>query len=375
MLSPLRVATRSSHRLLLGVGGLVALGVGVASVTAAPRVEPVGVPAPPTRELAATTSVAAEPAPPPAPVRSSQLLFTFAANHTTYVRLADLQSLRETDPDAPIDNDGPHHARPTLAMPHHGKLRLTADDGVQSVVGAVATRDVPAAYATWLGKKLKVDNTCEATVTGFAVVSQVTGDASYTSDGQWTIDHVLDSGQPMLAARLDHCAGRFARDAALPDIVIPASTHDAALERAARTALLASPAARAMQQAWTEQLDAVAGAGVASQWTHDATITSQVLHHPGTGDTFVSVQARVAGGCGAPEANLWGLYRVAAGKLLPVQVRPLGELETIDTFLDLEGDGELELLGKPWLGTDQLLTRAGGTLIDALSLSFVGCAC
>jgi hypothetical protein len=217
--------------------------------------------------------------------------------------------------------------------------------------------------------------TCEATITGFAVVSQVTGDASYTGDERWTIKNVLDSGQAMLAAKLDHCAGRFARDAALPDIVIPASSHDAKLERAARTALLASPAAHAMQNTWAAQLDSMAGAGVASAWTHDATITSQVLHHPRTGDTFVSVQARVAGGCGAPEANLWGLYRVVDGALFPVQVRPLGEIETIDTVLDLEGDGELELLGKPWLGTDQILTRAGGETLDAISLAFVGCAC
>ena len=355
-----RVATGSSLRWLLGVGGVVAIVAGVATVTAAPA----------TRAVVAEPAPTA-PAPVPPPVRSSQLLFTFTADQATYVRLADLKSPRESDD----DNDAPRRARPTLAIPHHGKLRLATDDGVQSVIGAIAAHDVPAAYAGWLGKKLKVDNTCEATVTGFAVVSQVTGDASYTGDEQWTTKNVLATGQPMLAARLDRCTGRFARDAALPDVVIPASTHDAALERAARTALLASPAAQAMQKTWTEQLDSMAGAGVASAWTHDATITSQVLHHPSTGATFVSVQARVAGGCGAPEANLWGLYRVVDGTLFPIQVRPLGDIETIDTVLDLEGDGELELLGKPWLGTDQILTRAGGETLDAIALAFVGCPC
>lgn len=367
------VATGSSHRLLLGVGGAIAIVAGVATVTAAPALQTVRVPAPPTTELATRTAVAAEPAPPPAPVRSSQLLFAFTANHATYVRLADLKSPREADPEA--DSDAPHHARPSLAIPHHGKLRLATDDGVQSVIGAVATRDVPAAYASWLGKTIKVDNSCTATITGFAVIAQVTGDASYTGDEQWTTKNVLASGQPMLAAKLDHCTGKFARDAALPEIVIPASSHDAALERAARAALLASPAAHAMQKTWAAQLDSMAGAGVASAWTHDATITSQVLLHPATGDTFVSVQARVAGGCGAPEANLWGLYRVVDGKLFPTQVRPLGDVETIDTFIDLEGDGELELLGKPWLGTDQILTRADGQTLDTMALSFVGCPC
>jgi hypothetical protein len=357
---------------------VAAIVVGVASVTAAPAVEPVRMPATTTEAMPETiaatrAAVAAELAPPPAPVRSSQLLFAFTANQATYLRLADLQSPRDLEANDPADGDAPHRARPSLAMPRHGKLRLATDDGVQSVIGAVATRDVPAAYATWIDRKVKVDNTCEAKVIGFAVVSQVTGDASYTGDERWTIKNVLATGQPMLAARLDRCAGRFARDAALPEIVIPTSTHDAALERAARTALLGSSAARAMQRSWIEQSDAMAG--VASAWTHDATITSQVLRHPGTGEAFVSVQARVAGGCGAPEANLWGLYRVVDGKLFPVQVRRLGEVETIDTLIDLEGDGELELLGKPWLGTDQILTRGNGDVLDAMTLSFVGCPC
>jgi hypothetical protein len=53
----------------------------------------------------------------------------------------------------------------------------------------------------------------------------------------------------------------------------------------------------------------------------------------------------------------------------------LGELETIDAIVDLEGDGELEVIGKPWLGTDRILMRASGEVLDQIALSFAGCPC
>jgi hypothetical protein len=379
MLTSMRVASRPSHRLLLSVGGVVtaaAIAAGVTTVAIAPRVDPICVQMmlPPDVIAAPIATVAAEPAPPAAPVRSSQLLFAFTAGKATYVRLADLQSPRDDEARDPADPPRPRTHK--LAMPRHGKLRLATDDGVQSVIGKLATRDVPAAYASWLDKTLTVDNTCEARVVGFAVISQVTGDASYVSnDGsdRWTVRNVLAAGQPMLAAQLDGCTGSFARDAALPAIVTLDVQHDAALERRARTALFASSAARATQASWDEQMQSMNDAP--SAWTHDAEVTTQVVRHPRTGDTFVSVQARVTGGCGAPEANVWGLYRVVDGKLVAIHERPLGEVETIDALVDLEGDGELEVLGKPWLATDRILLRGNGDVIDQIALSFAGCPC
>lgn len=40
-----------------------------------------------------------------------------------------------------------------------------------------------------------------------------------------------------------------------------------------------------------------------------------------------------------------------------MQLRDLGALETITSFIDIEGDGSLELLGTPWLALDQVITR------------------
>ncbi|HET9625996.1 MAG TPA: hypothetical protein VFP84_31765 [Kofleriaceae bacterium] len=379
MLTSLRVAASSSPRLVLGAGAIVtaaAIAAGVATTaTATPAVEPVSVqattPAEPIAEPIA--AVASEPAPPAAPVRSRQLLFAFTASKATFVRLADLQSPRDDEPSDPADPPRRHVDK--LAVPRHARLRLVTDDGVQSAIGAVAPRDVPAAYAAWLGKAVRVDHACEAHVVGFAVIAQVTGDASYVGDGSeaWTVKNVFAAGQPMLAAQLDGCTGGIARDAALPDIVALEVSHDAALERAARRRLLGSQAARDMQVAW--DADGESMNATPSAWTKDAELTSQVVRHPRTGERFVSVQARVAGGCGAPEANVWGLYRVVDGKLVVVHERRLAELETIDALLDLEGDGELEVLGKPWLGTDRILMRASGEVLDEIALAFAGCPC
>ncbi|MBC7975581.1 MAG: hypothetical protein H7138_11415 [Myxococcales bacterium] len=306
-----------------------------------------------------------------APVRSSELMFVFQADGDTYMKLATLEAAKSADGEAP--EDGGDHSG--VAMPRHGKLRHShGEDGVDAVTASVALRHVPAAYATWQGQKVKVDNICEATVIGFAVVARVTGDPSYAGEAEtWTAASVMANGSRMLAAKLDDCVGTYARTASLPNVVVPTKLVDAKLQQAAIAALIASPASQETQRAWDAQRTDTGRAP--NLWHSDGAVTAEVLRHPITGEIFVSAHGRADGGCGDPEANVWGLFRVVDGSLVPVQLRQLGEIRTIDALIDLEGDGDFELLGKPWLGDAELLTRASGDEIDSLSVPFHGCPC
>jgi hypothetical protein len=358
------VANQVSYRTAIGAGCALGIAAVVGLVTSSPaRLA--------RRDLIATP-VIAEPEvrslpvalpPPPAPaapeVHSDQLMFVFQAGGATYLKIADLRMLDD--------------AGEALPVPKHGKLRLATDDYVDAAIAPVADRDVPQVHLVWKDRKVKVDGSCEANVAGFAVVARVVGEPSYAGMERWTAAGVMKTGHIVLAARLDRCKGSFARDATLSDVVIPARLHDPELEAAARAALIASEPARDTQREWDEQTTATGGD--AGPWHEDATMPTEVLRHPRTGATFVSVHGHVQGGCGAPQANVWGLFRVDHGQLVPVQLRQLGEIEAIDALIDVDGDGELEILGKPWLGYDALLTRANGEALDQLTVPFVGCPC
>jgi len=57
---------------------------------------------------------------------------------------------------------------------------------------------------------------------------------------------------------------------------------------------------------------------------------------------------------------------------IPTQV---GQLLVIDGFVDLEGDGQLEVVGRPWLGTERMISRANGEVLETHAQPFYGCAC
>jgi hypothetical protein len=127
-----------------------------------------------------------------------------------------------------------------------------------------------------------------------------------------------------------------------------------------------------VQQGWDEMRDA----GYQGNWWEQAELKAKVLRHPRTGVTFVAVHAHVDFICGGPDANLWGLYRVGAGGALePVQERRLGAMHSVDRILDIEGDGELELIGHSWLRDSILLGTVGGTVIDRLDAQWYGSPC
>ncbi|HWU91314.1 MAG TPA: hypothetical protein VN253_28805, partial [Kofleriaceae bacterium] len=311
----------------------------------------------------------AAPPPPTAPPRvveaaaetqpiADEIQLLFRAGGATYMRLADLER----------DADGARR------WPAHATPRLLNEQGVHVALAAVRNADVPAPHRAWAGRQVVVDGTCRATVAGFAIASRLVGSPSYAGmeKEEWDVASVMHAGTPVLAARLDGCAGTYARDAALPPVVIPEPVHDERLARQARSALIASAAGAETAQKWKEMSDQVPPGA----WWEHTELTTNVVRHPRTGATFVAVHGYIEYVCGGPDVNVWGLYRAAAdGTLTPVRETRLESLHSIEQIIDIEGDGELELIGRPWLGLDVVVADAGGGVLDQLGMQFYGCPC
>jgi hypothetical protein len=288
------------------------------------------------------------------PLRASELSLVFTAGGATYMKLADISETAEI-------------------LPKHGKAKLYSDDYIETAVASVSVTDVPRAYRSWLDRHVNIDNTCATKVIGFAVVSRLTGDTGYSGvdDGKWTATNVLDQGSVVLAAKLTGCKGTFARAAELPAVIVPQEINDKRLAKQALAALIASTPAR------ETQLDYVEVDQHGNWWDAEyAQFSTKIVRHPTTGVTWVSVHGHMDHGCGDPEVNVWGLFRVEDdGTLAAVQLRKLGDLWSIDQLIDIDNDGELEVIGKPWLGLDTVVARGSGEELDRLSLSFFGCPC
>ena len=286
------------------------------------------------------------------PLHSSELALVFAAGGATYMKLAD------------FGFDG---------LPKLGKVTLYSEDYVETAVASLGTANVPAEYRRWQDRKVTVDNACTTTVTGFAIVSRLTGDTGYAgvADETWNARSVLEHGSMVLAAKLAGCNGTFARDAALPPVIVPEQLADAKLARQARALLIASKPARETQREYAEFERT-------NNWWDDesAEFSTKIVRHPTTGVTWVSVHGHIDHACGDAMVNVWGLFRVQAdGRLVAVQLRVLDDLFSIDELIDIDNDGELELVGQPWLGLDTVVTTGSGEELDRLSLAFFGCPC
>lgn len=279
--------------------------------------------------------------------------FLFSLDGATYLRIDDLE-----------DGAAAKHTRAPLRMDSH--------DGKVSAFAPLADSEVPAPYRGWLGREVVAGKSCRAKVTGLAVVSQLVGEAAYADlDGDWTAEAVFEHGSPMLAARLDGCGGELlARDASRGPVVLPESINNPRLAQSAKRTLLASPAVAQAETRWSE-------GGGSGRWQDVAAFDIRVLRHPGTHATWVVAFARnQVDDCGVPETNVLGVYRVnGAGKLLPVTSKLVSELHQLEAVIDLEDDGQLELIGKPWLGHDRLVTDGKGEVIDRLEMPFYGCPC
>ena len=293
--------------------------------------------------------------PPPAAL-SKQIELVFKAGGATYMKLAGI-------------GEGTGEE----AMPKHGKAKLANEDWIESAIANVETGNVPAAHRGWLGKTVTVDGACSARVVGFAVVSRLVGDPGYAGieEDKWTSTTMMEQGAKVLAAKLDNCAGGlYARDAALAAIVAPTVIDNPVLVTAAKASLIRSQDAKAGQDEW-------ATAQQTGRWYENegTETTAQVLRHPKTGVIWVSVHLYYGGGCGLPNISVWGLYRADASGTLTRAKTSLGELTKVEKLVDVDGDGELEVIGRPWLGTERTVqSKDGGTLQD-LTLPFYSCPC
>ncbi len=286
-----------------------------------------------------------EAAPPP---HTTQLLFVFTAGGDSYVRLDD-----------------------AVATMRYRHAHVVNEDGATAAIAAIDGRDLTSEQRAWLGRSVIVDGTCRAKVTGFAAVARLTGDPAYAGDnsGHWTAASLFEHGDVMVAAKLDRCTGTFARDAALAPIIVPRPVADVGLASKARARLLASDLAVHVTQVWRES-------GQAGDWVAAAELDTRIVRHPVTGVTWISVHASNGFTCGGTDINIWGLYRVAPnGDLVTVQQRDLPELGIIESLVDVEGDGDLEVIGQPFVEGDQVLITADGEELARMPLQFFGCPC
>ncbi|HUJ57898.1 MAG TPA: hypothetical protein VLX92_05385 [Kofleriaceae bacterium] len=336
--SPTRIA-------VIGIVGMAGLGVGLGLHASQPPAQTA-----PVADLPA-------PPPPPAPERavaqqaatpSDQLLFVFDVRGRAYVQLAALDRVPHVHP------------------------RLVHEDTDEVAIAALPAWIRSDEQRAWLGTKVEVDSECIATIDQLDVIARVTGDAGYADEhsDEWTADAVVAHGKVMLAARLDHCDGRYARPLALGHVIAFDDAHDDALAGQARAQLFGSAAARAIDARWNFAQD--------GNWRKDVPVDTLIERDPVTGDTYASVHVHTGFGCGGPDVNLWGLYRRDAdGHVAQLELRELDEQEviSIDRLLDVGNDGRVEVLAKTDLGLDTVLMRSGGEVLGELELPYFGCPC
>jgi hypothetical protein len=303
-------------------------------------------------------------APPIGTLSSRSVAMVFTAQDSTWMKLENVAVLGED-----TDSEGV----PRIAMPKHGEIRHTREKWVEIAIAPLALEDVPAMHRERLGDKIMVDGTCTAYITGFAVVARLVGSPGYAGDDtsdEWRDDSVLRNGEPMIAARLDNCDGTLARDATLPPAATPRRVKDvdAKLVAKARRMLIHSAKGAETAKAWSANQD------TRSTWDAEATWKTDMFVHPTTHETWISIHAHTNEGCGAPFANVWGLYRVEKDHSLTAMDVDLGDIEQIDQLIDFDGDGMWEVVGDEWLG-EKRINDAKGNALDKLQRPFYGCPC
>jgi len=212
-----------------------------------------------------------------------------------------------------------------------------------------------------IGDKFYVDNDCVASVTGYETVHRVAHDFEEVTK---------EDGVDVLSAVLDRCDGTYARSVSLPMVVVPERRpDDAALIKKAKSMLIRSPAADETRRSWEEEYQSE------DDWKAHALYDIRTLYHPITKQTWISIHAYNETGCGEAPINIWGLFRLDPGAIQMIELRDLGQMTKIDQIIDIEGDGTLELIGRPWLGLDVMVTRTGGDVLELLPLPYEGCPC
>lgn len=358
------------------LAGMASLWLGALLTPAEPVIVQVSYPTP--ALPSAVAQRAAAPTPPVEAPLAPSFAFVLDVGGGVYMHLKDMDAVALPDGEGAEEDDLDDDARPPRApLPRHAQPTVVRMDGLPvAAVAAVEASDLPADISAWQGREVLVDSTCRARVTGFALVARVYAeDLAYQEEEQTMSAAELarsifdDVGHLVLAAKLDGCKGSYAQPAENP-VALPARALDAHPATAAAVARLRqSKVARAAQKTWREN-------DYPGAWWSDAEVRTRILQHPRTGEIFLSVHALADIECGGLEINLWGLYRVAAGgKLVPLVERTLDNVSTLETFVDIDGDGRFEILAPSLWGLDTFLLDADGSPRAMLHIPFYGCQC
>ncbi|MCY1082699.1 hypothetical protein [Archangium lansingense] len=285
----------------------------------------------------------------------SKLHFVVPADDTSYLVLANVEKAEELLP--------------------HGPLRLTGDESNPRVIAEVSEAHLPADLRAWSKRKVFVDERCHATVSGFAIVARLVGDVgdpSYSlgdNGSKSPADSVFSLGHKVLAARLDRCKGSFARAASAEPIQVlqPAVNKEAVA--AARADFLKSKVVAKARKEWV----GADAEGAREQVNAPRVVT---VRHPTTGETWISLHLRFGDGpCEDPPDDVWGLYRVTEQGVERTRLLRLGQFQSIDALLDVEGDGQLELLLQGDFGTTRELRSGEGKVIRRITMPISVCMC
>jgi hypothetical protein len=261
-----------------------------------------------------------------------------------------------------------------------GRTRLESADYPSATVAMI--HHAPAAVRAWRGQAVIVDASCTDTLHDFAVIHQISGDPVYADDGDnaatatWTIDAIAAHGVGVVAAKLDHCTGTYARAASAQQIVaykaidLAAGDNDVAL---ASDDLMHSGTAREAKQELLAQM--AASRDVTTVFEKVTELTSNAAIDPRTGTKWIAVHAHTDFECGGPQVNFWGLYRVEGDHVVPVRHARLESLAQITSLLDLDGDGIPEILGGGWISPTNAIYDLEEHTLATYDVPFFGCPC
>ena len=310
----------------------------------------------------------------PGPANADHVV-VFELDGVSYAAVARI----DDDADSDDDDRAALQGRTLAAIPRHSSLRYIGDDEYPTAaVAAIDSADLPADIAAWRGQRVRVEGGCEAAVSGFEVVSMITGSFDYMAEDPANAtpaqraQMVLEHGAPVVAAVLEGCTvqrgvGRWAE---LPAVIEAVAVEDETIAERARSALLSSRAAKAAQKAFeeTEQTGAF--------WRSDyGSITTKVMRHPRTNTVYASVQAVFDFECAGAGINLWGLYEVdRSGSLKELRASDAGMLISIERAVDIDGDGAFEFFAEEYLSGHVVVTP-GGDVLRSLEIPFFGCSC
>lgn len=314
-----------------------------------------------------------EPEPAPAAPAGSEHAVVFNFDGQSYVAIESIQ-ISDVYAEGKLPDD---------TYPKHGPLRMVGEPHYpDGVIASVDEYALDGDVLAWQNHPLVIAGTCRAEVTGFALISLISGEPDIyggieaDTDKATRAERFLRFGNTVIAGRLSGCGSdnAIARSASLPAAIAAIAVDDKRAVAAAREQLLGSNLAFQAQRHYEED---GYHEGTPKKWwkAEKDAITSMTFRHPSTGQTLISMQAVVDHGCGGANIFIWGIYEVTApGEVEQVQLSAPENLMQVQRAIDIDGDGTFEFMGHD-ASNDPALIRATGEVLTTLETPFYGCPC